>query len=383
MKKIVILGSTGSIGRQTLDVVSQHPEAFKVIGLSGHANYELLEKQVRKFRPLACAMTNSRALEKLREGLFQTEIEFMGIEQLAGLEECDLVVNALVGSVGLIPTLKAIQAGKDIALANKESLVVVGELVSRFAQEKKVKILPVDSEHSAIFQCLQGEDPSHLRRIILTGSGGPFWGRNRRELKGVTVEEALAHPRWKMGAKISIDSATLMNKGLEVIEAHFLFGLSYDSIEVIIHPQSFIHSMVEFKDGSIKAQLGVTDMRIPIQYALSFPERLPSPLAGLDLGQMESLTFEKPDWDNFPCLGYAYEAGRRGGSYPAVLNAANEEAVAAFLSRKIGFLDISEVIGETLNSYIPSGAIDLEGLIEAENWAREKARKLIRMKSKE
>lgn len=377
MKKIVILGSTGSIGRQTLDVVSQHPEAFKVIGLSGHSNYEFLEKQARKFKPLALAMTDSQALERLREVLSDTPIEFVGIEQLASLEECDLVVNALVGSVGLIPTLKAIQAGKDIALANKESLVVGGELVSRLAQEKKVKILPVDSEHSAIFQCLQGEDPSHLRRIILTGSGGPFWGRNRKELKEVTVEEALAHPRWKMGPKISIDSATLMNKGLEVIEAHFLFGLSYDSIEVIIHPQSFIHSMVEFKDGSIKAQMGMTDMRIPIQYALSFPERLPSPLAGLDLGQMESLTFEKPDWDNFPCLGYAYEAGRRGGSYPAVLNAANEEVVAAFLSRRVGFLDISEVIEQILSSHTSSGSIDLEGLIETERWAREKARSLI------
>jgi len=377
MKKIVILGSTGSIGRQTLDVVSQHPEAFKVIGLSGHSNYELLEKQAREFKPLALAMTDSQALERLREALSDTPIEFMGIEQLASLEECNLVVNALVGSVGLTPTLKAIQAGKDIALANKESLVVGGELVCRLAQEKKVKILPVDSEHSAIFQSLRGEDPSHLRRIILTGSGGPFWGRNRRELREVTVEEALAHPRWKMGAKISIDSATLMNKGLEVIEAHFLFGLSYDSIEVIIHPQSFIHSMVEFKDGSIKAQMGATDMHIPIQYALSFPERFSSPLAGINIGQVESLTFEEPDWDNFPCLGYAYEAGRRGGSYPAVLNAANEEAVAAFLNRKIGFLDISEVIDETLNSHIPFRAIDLEGLIEAENWARKKARELI------
>ena len=379
MKNIIILGSTGSIGRQTLEAIRWHPDVFKVAGLSSHSNYKLLEKQAREFNPSVVAISDSAAATKLKRNLVDTPVEVINLEEMVRFTECDLVVNALVGSSGLIPTLRAIEASKDVALANKESLVVGGEIVVELARDKEARILPIDSEHSAIFQCLQGEDSANIRRIILTGSGGPFRGRSRTELKNVTVEEALAHPRWKMGAKISIDSATLMNKGLEVIEAHFLFGVAYDSIEVVIHPQSIIHSMVEFKDGSIKAHLGITDMRIPILYALGFPERLTSPLVGLDFFKMENLTFETPDLVNFPCLEYALEAGRKGKTYLAVLNAANEEAVAAFLDRRIGFLEISEIIYQVLAAHIAEERLDLEVLLTAEQWARERARALIRV----
>lgn len=377
MKNIIMLGSTGSIGRQTLEATRWHPDVFKVAGLSSHSNYKLLEKQAREFNPSVVAISDSAAATKLKRNLVDTPVEVINLEEMVRFTECDLVVNALVGSSGLIPTLRAIEASKDVALANKESLVVGGEIVVELARDKEARILPIDSEHSAIFQCLQGEDSANIRRIILTGSGGPFRGRSQTELKNVTVEEALAHPRWKMGAKISIDSATLMNKGLEVIEAHFLFGVAYDSIEVVIHPQSIIHSMVEFKDGSIKAHLGITDMRIPILYALGFPERLTSPLVGLDFFKMENLTFETPDLVNFPCLEYALEAGRKGKTYLAVLNAANEEAVAAFLDRRIGFLEISEIIYQVLAAHIAEERLDLEVLLTAEQWARERARALI------
>jgi len=382
MKNIVILGSTGSIGKQTIEVIKAHSHHFRAAGLSGRSNFELLAEQAKELKPAAVAMSNPAAARQLAMALKDTPIRVLegmaGLEELIALSEVHLVVNALVGSAGLLPTLRAIGAGKDLALANKESLVAGGEIVMPLLREKEATLIPIDSEHSALFQCLQGEEPSSVRRIILTGSGGPFRGKTKRDLKRVTVEEALAHPRWKMGRKVTIDSATLMNKGLEVIEAHHLFGLSYDQIEVVIHPQSIVHSLIEFHDGSLKAHLGFTDMRIPIQYALSYPSRFPSSLVGLDLVELGSLTFESPDQETFPCLSLAFEAGRKGGTYPAVLNAANEEAVAAFLSREIGFLQIPQIIEEVLSSHISfAGELDFALLQEVENWARGEARSLI------
>lgn len=286
------------------------------------------------------------------------------------------MVNALVGSVGLKPTLATLEEGKNLLLSNKESLVVGGEIVTKLAKEKKVMITPIDSEHSAIFQCLRGEKKSQVKKIIITGSGGPFRGRKKKDLKNVTVEEALAHPRWKMGTKITIDSATLMNKGLEVIEAHFLFDVDYDSIKVVIHPQSIVHSLVEFVDGSVLAQLGPTDMRLPIQYALTYPERVPSPVTAIDLVELGELDFEEPDLETFPCLKLSYEAGKAGKTYPAVLNVANEEAVEAFLAERIGFLDISEIVYKALERH-KGFEPDLRILEEAQMWAREKAQEEI------
>lgn len=387
MKNIVVLGSTGSIGKQTVEVIKAHPLEFRAVGLSGRSNFELLAEQAKELKPAAVAMSNPAAARQLaialKDTLFRVLEGMAGLEELIALSEVHLVVNALVGSAGLLPTLRAIGAGRDLALANKESLVAGGEIVMPLLREKEATLIPIDSEHSALFQCLQGEEPSSVRRIILTGSGGPFRGKKKRDLKKVTVEEALAHPRWKMGRKVTIDSATLMNKGLEVIEAHHLFGLSYDQIEVVIHPQSIVHSLIEFHDGSLKAHLGFTDMRIPIQYALSYPSRFPSSLVGLDLVELGSLTFESPDQETFPCLSLAFEAGRKGGSYPAVLNAANEEAVAAFLSREIGFLQIPQIIEEVLSRYSPfPGELDFALLQEVESWARGEARSLIGKKGK-
>ncbi|MDI6689046.1 MAG: 1-deoxy-D-xylulose-5-phosphate reductoisomerase [Actinomycetota bacterium] len=380
VKRIVILGSTGSIGRQTIDVIKRNRNAFDVVGLSAHKNIGLLEEQIRELNPIAVAISNERAAENLRARI-ERKIEILvgegGIQELAAMPEGDLVVNALVGSIGLDPTISALKLKKTLALANKESMVVGGEIVTKLAARGETQIIPIDSEHNAIFQCLQGEDLKDVVRIILTGSGGPFRGCKLEDLKDVTVEEALAHPRWKMGPKISIDSATLMNKGLETIEAHFLFGIDYNAIEVIIHPQSIIHSMVEFRDGSIKAHLGQTDMRIPIQYALSHPERLPSPLPSLDFSEIKELTFEKPDIINFPCLKYALEAGKKGKTFPAVLNAANEEAVNAFLNRKISFPAIPHVIREVLDSHTSLEVKDIGVLKEAENWARQRAKSII------
>lgn len=382
LKNIVVLGSTGSIGKQTIDVVKNYPGKFRILGISGRSNSELIAEQARELKVMVAAMSDPSAAKNLRNSLRDTSVRVLegmvGLEELATMSEAHLIVNALVGSAGLLPTLRAIGAGKDLALANKESLVVGGELVIPLVEEKRTSLIPIDSEHSAMFQCLVGEEGLAIRRILLTGSGGPFRGKKKPKLKYVKVEEALAHPRWKMGRKITIDSATLMNKGLEVIEAHHLFGISYDQIEVIVHPESILHSMVEFCDGSIKAHLGFTDMRIPIQYALSYPDRLPSPLVGLDFLQLKHLTFEAPDWDTFPCLSLAFEVGRKGGTYPAVLNAANEEVVAAFLKGEIGFLRISEVVCEVLSRYQPTDRkLDFSALQEAENWARAEARNLI------
>lgn len=362
MKNIVILGSTGSIGRQAIDVITKYPEEFRVVGLSAHSNDALLREQ-------------AAALPERPKTVLGSKTGLDGIIDLCRLPEADTVINALVGSVGLRPTLETLKAGKQLLLSNKESLVVGGELVTAAACGEP--ILPVDSEHSAIFQCLNGEYTEDVKRLIVTASGGPFRGKNIHDLLEVTVEDALAHPRWTMGPKITIDSATMMNKGLEVIEAHYLFGLPYERIDVVVHPQSIIHSLVEFVDGSMMAQLGPTDMRIPIQYALTYPRRRPAPAGFADLISLSKLTFEKPDNKNFPCLEYAYWAGREGGTYPAVMNAANEEAVAAFLLADLAFTEIAELIEEVIAEHTAKEADSVETLEAAETWARDKARAFI------
>ena len=383
MKNIVILGSSGSIGLQTIDVVKRYPELFNVVGLDVNKSIDALEQQIKELRPKAVVVVDAEKAQELSRRIAGTSnipellTSIEGLEQLAAHPEADLVLNALVGSVGLRPTLAALRAGKTLALANKESMVAGGAIVAKVREETGAEILPVDSEHNAIFQCMVGERKREIKRLIVTASGGPFRGRTFSELESVTVEEALKHPRWTMGPKITIDSATLMNKGLEVIEAHWLFDLPYEQIDVIVHPQSIIHSMVEFEDGSIKAHLGQTDMRIPIQYTLSYPDRLPAPLPSLDFVEVGKLTFEKPDVRNFPCLAYAYEAIRLGKTYPAVLNATNEQAVAAFLSKKIRFTDIPNIIKQVIERHEPGDETDLGIVLETEHRAREYADRLI------
>ena len=383
MKNIVILGSSGSIGLQTIDVVKRYPELFNVVGLAVNKSIDALEQQIKELRPKAVVVVDAEKAQELSRRIAGTSnipellTSIEGLEQLAAHPEADLVLNALVGSVGLRPTLAALRAGKTLALANKESMVAGGAIVAKVREETGAEILPVDSEHNAIFQCMVGERKREIKRLIVTASGGPFRGRTFSELESVTVEEALKHPRWTMGPKITIDSATLMNKGLEVIEAHWLFDLPYEQIDVIVHPQSIIHSMVEFEDGSIKAHLGQTDMRIPIQYTLSYPDRLPAPLPSLDFVEVGKLTFEKPDMWNFPCLAYAYEAIRLGKTYPAVLNATNEQAVAAFLSKKIRFTDIPNIIKQVIERHEPGDETDLGIVLETEHRAREYADRLI------
>ena len=369
MKNIVILGSTGSIGRQALDVIERYPDEFRVVGLSAHSNDALLAEQAAVLPVMPRTVLGSAA---------GTE----GILELCRMPEADTVINALVGSAGLRPTLESLETGKQLLLANKESMVVGGELVNKAAAANGRPIIPIDSEHSAIFQCLNGENTEDVRRLIITASGGPFRGKSRRELAEVTMEDALAHPRWTMGPKITIDSSTMMNKGLEVIEAHYLFGLEYDAIHVVVHPQSIVHSLVEFVDGSMIAQLGPTDMRVPIQYALTYPRRKPAPAGFADLVEHSRLTFEKTDDETFPCLSYAIDAGKRGGAYPAVINAANEEAVAAFLKGEIGYPDIAELIEDALLAYKPGAAATVEDLEAAEGWARQRARTAIEAKAR-
>lgn len=380
MKNIVILGSSGSIGLQTIDVVKRYPELFNVVGLAVYKSVDTLKSQIRDLQPEVVVVVDDVAAEEFKVDDYG-DVEVLtgvgGLEQLAAHPGADMVLNALVGSVGLKPTLSALKSGKTLALANKESMVAGGAIVNKVRQESGAAILPVDSEHNAIFQCLVGEKEEEIKRLIITASGGPFRGRSYEELEDVTVEEALAHPRWTMGPKITIDSATLMNKGLEVIEARWLFDVPYEKIDVVVHPQSIIHSMVEFEDGSIKAHLGQTDMRIPIQYALSYPERLPSPLPSLSLAEVGKLTFEEPDMDNFPCLKYAFEAINLGKTYPAVLNAANEEAVAAFINEEIKFTDIPRIIRQVMDSHDAADEKDLGILLEAERLARLEARRFI------
>lgn len=349
MKKIAILGSTGSIGTQTLEVVSAYPERFEIVSLSAGKNIDLLEKQIRIFRPKVAAVWDEKDAEKLKMRLTDVDVTILsgmdGLIEAACIPEAEIVVTAIVGMIGIRPTIAAIKAKKDIALANKETLVCAGHIIIPLVKQMGVKLLPVDSEHSAIFQCLNGEKENRIHKILLTASGGPFRGRKKEELKDIKPKDALKHPNWSMGAKITIDSSTMVNKGLEVMEAKWLFGVDYDRVQVVIQPKSIIHSMVEFEDGAVIAQLGTPDMKLPIQYALTWPERMEIKGGGrLDFAELTSIAFEKPDMVNFPALALAYEAGKRGGNIPTAFNAANEIAVAEFLGGKIGYLDIYEKI---------------------------------------
>ena len=347
MKKIAILGSTGSIGTQTLEVVRENKD-IEVLGLAAGNNIKLLEEQIREFKPRLAAVWKEEKAKELRENIKDLHVKVVsgmeGLIELAVLEETEILVTAIVGMIGIRPTIEAIKAGKDIALANKETLVTAGHIIMPLAKEYQVAILPVDSEHSAIFQSLQGSNRSELHKILLTASGGPFRGRKREELVNIQVEDALKHPNWEMGRKITIDSSTLVNKGLEVIEAKWLFDVDIEQIEVVVHPQSIIHSMVEYVDGAIIAELGTPDMKLPIQYALYYPERRYLPGERVNFASLSQLTFEKPDMETFYGLRLAFEAGKEGGSLPTVFNAANELAVSKFLNRKIGYLQIPEII---------------------------------------
>jgi 1-deoxy-D-xylulose-5-phosphate reductoisomerase len=380
MRRLAILGSTGSIGTSTLDVVAAHPDRFQVTALAARANLDLLEAQVRRHTPRLVSVATEGSARELRRRLGRTSTEVgwgtTGLLRAATDTGGDLVVSAIVGGAGLLPTMAAIAAGKDVALANKESLVMAGHLMTAEAQRRGVQILPVDSEHSAIFQCLGGRDASPLRRIVLTASGGPFRARPRATFASITPEEALKHPNWAMGKKVTIDSATLMNKGLEVIEAHWLFGLPVTQVDVIIHPQSIIHSLVEFVDGSMLAQLGVPDMRVPIQYALTYPERRPNPAQRLGLEGLAGLTFEAVDREKFPCLDLAYEAAQTGGSLPTVLNAANEVAVQRFLIRRIGFDEIPTLIRKALDAHPRRAVSTVEEVLEVDREVRRRLEEL-------
>ena len=371
--KISVLGSTGSIGTQTLDVARMH--GLEVTALTANSNIRLLEEQAREFHPKMVAVLDLGAAAQLKIALRDTDIDVFcgdeGIIQAACEESCDTVVNSIVGVAGLVPTMKAIKAGKNIALANKETLVAGGRLVMEAVQSYDVKLYPVDSEHSAIFQCLQGCPKGSLKKIILTASGGSFFGKTREELENVTVKQALTHPNWDMGAKITIDSATMMNKGLEVIEASWLFGCGDQDIDVLIHRESIIHSMIQLKDNAVIAQLGVPDMRVPIQYALTYPKRLPSPVKELDLAQLGSMSFYKPDYDTFRCLKLCRESLRKGGLYPTVANAANEAAVAMFLREQIRFLDIADIVEDALNGFSDNKEdFTLEDILKADRDTR-------------
>ncbi|MFO7153379.1 MAG: 1-deoxy-D-xylulose-5-phosphate reductoisomerase [Caldicoprobacter oshimai] len=373
-KRIAILGSTGSIGQQALNVIYQYAENFEVVALTTNRNVELLAQQVKAFHPSYVGIVDTESAREFGNyGLSDTEV-ISGkdcLVKLATLPEVDLVLVAVVGIAGLEPTIAALEAGKNVALANKESLVAGGHLVMEAARKSGSRIIPVDSEHSAIFQCMAGcDDPRRINRVYLTASGGPFRNYTKEDLRHVTVNEALNHPNWKMGKKVTIDSATLMNKGLEVIEAHWLFGLSIEQIKVVIHPQSIVHSMVEYIDGSIIAQMGKTDMRLPILYALSWPERLESTIGGLDLAAMEPLTFEMPDFDRFPCLALAYKALEIGGTMPAVLNAADEVAVEKFLKGEISFMEIPVMIEQAMKSHKAIQNPDLNTILRVDHSIR-------------
>lgn len=354
MKKIAILGSTGSIGTQTLEIVRTNGD-LEVTALAAGNNIDLLEQQIREFRPKLAAVWKEERAAELKSRVRDMDIEIVsgmdGLLSVAAVPESEILVTAIVGMIGILPTIEAIKAGKDIALANKETLVTAGHIIMPLAKERGVSILPVDSEHSAIFQSLQGGQRKALHKILLTASGGPFRGKKREELKNIQVEDALKHPNWEMGRKITIDSSTMVNKGLEVIEAKWLFGVTVDQIQVVVQPQSIIHSMVEYEDGAVIAQLGTPDMKLPIQYALYYPERRYLPGDRLDFAALQQITFEKPDMETFYGLKLAYEAGRRGGSLPTVLNAANERAVAMFLDRKIGYLQIPEIIQACMENH--------------------------------
>lgn len=380
MKRIAILGSTGSIGRQTLEVAAEHRDKIEVVALAAGKNVALLAEQVHKFRPQLVAVAGKEERDRLTALVSGPQPEIVwgreGLVAAACHPQAEMVVTAVCGAVGIEPTLAAIAAGKDIALANKETLVAAGSIVMAAAARAGVKILPVDSEHSAIFQCLKGYRREEVDKIILTASGGPFRTWSREEMGRVTPEMALRHPNWDMGAKITVDSATMMNKGLEVIEARWLYDLPLEKIEVTVHPESIVHSFVVFRDGSWLGQLALPDMRLPIQYALSYPERWENTFPRLNLWEQPALHFEPADEERFPCLRLAYAAGRRGGTMPAVLNAANEVAVARFLRREIGFLDIPRLVEEVMAAHVPGKGEELEEILAADRWAREVACKL-------
>ncbi|MCF8721948.1 1-deoxy-D-xylulose-5-phosphate reductoisomerase [Nitrospina gracilis] len=380
MKKISILGSTGSIGANTLDVIERNPDRFQVVALAACSNVEGIAEQARRFRPKLVSLFDTSKVDALRKQLKGLNIEVVagqaGSIQAATLPEADMVVSGMVGCAGLVPTYSALKAGKALALANKETLVVAGKLMMQAAEEHGCPIIPVDSEHSAIFQALNGEKSERIKRIILTASGGPFRTFTSEQLDHVTREQALKHPNWDMGAKITIDSATMMNKGLEYIEAKWLFGLE-TQVDILVHAQSIIHSLIEFVDTSVMAQLGMPDMRVPISYALSYPDRIECDLPSLDLAQLGTLTFEAPDFQRFPCLQLAHDALDIAQTMPAVLNAANEIAVQAFLDELIPFKDIPEIIRMTLNNHKPTAVNDIEDVLEADRWAREETRKLV------
>lgn len=378
-KAVSVLGSTGSIGTQSLEVCEKH--GFRVYGLSANNNIDLLEQQTRKFSPEYVCIGNEEKYSELKQRLSDTGVKVLcgmeGLCTIASLEQNDIVLNSVVGMVGLLPTLTAINAGKDVALANKETLVAGGQLVMSSAKEKGVTIYPVDSEHSAIFQCLQGNKREQLSKIILTASGGPFFKKTYDDLKKVTKEDALKHPNWSMGNKITIDSATLMNKGLEFIEAKWLFDLTPEQIEIVVHRQSVVHSAVEYNDYSVIAQLGIPDMKIPIQYALLYPDRLECPTKRLSLTDYGSLTFEKPDYETFKCLSSAIKAIKLGGAYPCLVNSANEEAVKAFLNDEIPFIEIGEIVLSVIEKFAPAQINSYEDIVRADISAREYVRNII------
>jgi len=382
MKSISILGATGSIGIQTLDVIRNSNQEINLVGVSANTSVNKMKEIIKEFMPKYVAMMDRKAAEDIKSYCIENNLnievysEIEGLEKIASLEEIDMVVTSVVGMIGLRPTIKAIEAKKDIALANKETLVVAGELIIEKAKENKINIYPVDSEHSAIFQVLSGYKTEDINKIILTASGGPFRGKDTEYLKNVTVQDALNHPKWDMGKKISIDSATLMNKGLEVIEAHYLFDCPYENIEVVVHPQSIIHSMVEYKDASVIAQLGSTDMRLPIQYALNKKERKNPIAKKLNFYEISELTFEKPDMETFKCLKLAYKAGKEGGLAPCILNGANEEAVALLLEEKIKFIEIPSIIEKTLENFKEEKRkeLTLENILETDKEVRKYVR---------
>jgi 1-deoxy-D-xylulose-5-phosphate reductoisomerase len=382
MRRVIILGSTGSIGTQALDVIRHTHDRFQVVGLAAASNHELLVGQIREFMPPVVAVSDETAANELHAGLaglrsVEMVVGAEAAEQLARELDADIVLNAMVGAVGLPPTLAALQSGKTLALANKESLIVGGELVMDLVKGEPERLVPVDSEHAALAQCLRGESREDLKRVIITASGGPFRGWTREELAKASVKEALAHPTWKMGPKITIDSATLMNKGLEVIEAHFLFGLGYSQIDVVVHPESVVHGIAEFADGAMVAQLSKPDMRLPIQLALAYPERLPAGIDSLDLATLGSLTFEPVDREAFPALELCFKAGRLGSTFPAVLNAANEVAVMAFLEGKIAMTGVPDVVERVLDDHEPASVVSVVTLDRADAWARRRAAEIV------
>lgn len=372
MKKIAILGSTGSIGTQTLDVVREHSDELQVVALAAGSNKERLKEQIKEFHPKVVSLSDEKKAQELKEELAGEQVEVVcgmeGLIEVAGADSADVVVTAVVGMMGILPTMEAIKKGKDIALANKETLVTAGHLIIPMAKEYGISILPVDSEHSAIFQSLQGEPKAALDKILLTASGGPFRGKSAEFLETVTLEDALNHPNWSMGPKITIDSSTMVNKGLEVMEAKWLFGVDYSQIEVVIQPQSIIHSMVQYVDGAIIAQLGTPDMRVPIEYALFYPERRSLSGDRLDFSKLSQITFEKPDYKVFRGLSLAIEAGKTGGTMPTVFNAANERAVAKFLKGEIKYTDIVRSIEKCMDAHKVSAHPDLEEILATEQW---------------